>query len=134
MTARRIRVSSHGHEVSVWIYPTREAMLAAATRWNGNQFEPDTAAVTQAATGFETGRLYSILIRLYEGNLSTEVVCHEMHHAATAIYGDIVGTKTVGVRQHLNHHNETFAYLYSDLFSRLVDRLYALGYYPSSAI
>ena len=34
-------------------------------------------------------------------------------------------------RDVLSHYNEPFAYLYSDLYSRLVRRLYALGYYDA---
>ena len=127
MSARRIRVSTYGHAVTVWVYPTRAAMLAAAHRYNGNDFEDDTGAVTQATTDLD-GRVGSVLIRLHEGNLGTEVVCHEMHHAATALYGATCDD-TVDRREHLNHFNEPFAYLYSNLLASLVRRLYALGYY-----
>lgn len=132
MPARRIRVYSGGHEVTVWIYPTREAMLTAAKRYNGSQLEGDTGGVTQATRYNETGRLHSVLIRLHEGNLGTEVVCHEMHHAATAIYGSTVQGDRISRASHLNHWNEPFAYLYSNLLSRLVRRLYALGYYDAT--
>ena len=67
---------------------------------------------------------------------------HEMRAAATRYNGtdhhDTIGaTQAAGAhtpdrvnrRAHLNHHNEPFAHLYSDLLARLVDRLYALGYY-----
>lgn len=127
MPARRIRVQSSGHVVTAWIYPTREAMIAAAHRYNGGDFEPDTGGVCQR-TQYKDGRTHSVLIRLHEGNLGTEVVCHEMHHAATTIYGSSLDDD-VCAREVLDHANETFAYLYSDLLSRLVRRLYELGYY-----
>lgn len=131
MSARRIRVQSNGHEVTVWIYPTRESMLTAATRWSGNHFEDDTGAVTQAAVDSTTREAVTVVVRLYEGALGTEVVCHEMHHAATAIYARLLPEKIVTADE-FNHYNEPFAYLYSDLFSRLVRRLYALGYYDGA--
>ena len=132
MRARRIRVSSQGREVNVMVYPTREAMLAAARRYNGNEFEPDTGGVTQQTVD-QDGRTYTVLIRLHEGNLGTEVVSHEMHHAATALYGSTLDDD-VPARHVLDHANEEFAYLYSDLLSRLVRRLYALGYYDDAAV
>ncbi len=127
MNARRIRVSTYGHGVTVWVYPTREAMIAAAHRYNGLEHDDDTGGVTQCTTDNE-GRVGSVLIRLHEGNLGTEVVCHEMHHAATALYGATLDDQ-IDRREVMNHYNEPFAYLYSDLLSRLVRRLYALGYY-----
>lgn len=132
MSARRIRVSSYGHEVTVWVYPTREAMIAAASRYNGSEHPDDTGGITQATTETETGRCRSVLIRLHEGNLGTEVVCHEMHHAATALYGATLEGDQVDRAEVLSHYNEPFAYLYSDLLSRLVRRLYALGYYAEA--
>lgn len=132
MAARRIRIYSGPHEVTVWVYPTREAMIAAAHRYNGLPRAEDTGGVTQATT-YEDGRIHSVLIRLHEGNLGTEVVCHEMHHAVTAIYGASIEGDSIDPREHLNHWNEPFAYLYSDLLSRLVRRLYELGYYHAPA-
>lgn len=117
--------------MTVWVYPTREAMIAAASRYNGSEHPPDTGGITQATT-YTDERVHSVLIRLYEGNLGTEVVCHEMHHAVTAIYGASIEGEQINPREHLNHWNEPFAYLYSDLLSRLVRRLYALGYYYDS--
>lgn len=68
------------------------------------------------------------IIRLVKGRLSTQVVSHEMHHAATALYGASL-PDDAQLADHLTHHNEPFAHLYSDLLRALVDRLYALGYY-----
>lgn len=132
MSARRIRVSTHGHEVNVWVYPTRQAMISAPERYNGSTHDEDTGGITQATHYAETGRLASVTIRLHEGNLSAEVVCHEMHHAATAIYGATVvddeSDPRDHLRDHLSHYNEPFAYFYSDLYSRLLRRLRALDY------
>lgn len=73
-------------------------------------------------------------IRLVDPALAVkpEVHSHEMHHAVTALYGAHVPDR-LSRRAHLNHYNEPFAYLYSDLLARLVDRLHALGYYDDGA-
>lgn len=130
MPARRIRVYSDSHEVTVWIYPTREAMLTAATRYTGEVFPANLGGCCQQ-THDENGLTYTILVRLSADNLALDVVCHEMHHAATALYGSTLPEDTTA-REVLTHANEPFAYLYSNLLSRLVRRLYALGYYDAT--
>lgn len=127
-----IRVSSAalGERVSVttYVYDTLTEMRAAASAYNGNDVA-EALAVTQARTD-QHGRTGSVLIRLVRGHLGTQIVSHEMHHAATALYGSVVADR-ISRRAHLNHYNEPFAHLYSDLLARLVDRLYALGYYEA---
>ena len=130
MSARRIRVQSDGHMVNVWIYPTREAMTRAASRYTGETFGENLGGVAQQ-THDDEGRTYTSHIRLCEGYLSLDVVCHEMHHSVTAIYGSMLADD-VTAREVLTHVNEEFAYLYSNLLSRLVTRLYALGYYEEA--
>lgn len=123
MMARRIRVSSSAlgcrDEVTVLVYPDEDAMRTAAHRYNGADVT-NTAAVTQATTD-QDRRVGSVIVRIAEG-ASLEVVAHELHHAATAVYGAHVGDR-VSRSAHLNHYNEQFAYLFSDLFASLVARL-----------
>ena len=112
--------------VTVYIYETVEAMRAAGSAYNGSNLD-DAIGVTQVRTD-RTGRAVSVLVRLARGRLNTQIVVHEMHHASTAWYGAEVGDR-LSRAAHLNHYNEPFAHLHSDLTQRLVDRLYALGYY-----
>lgn len=129
MSARRIRVYARGHMVTAWIYESREAMTAAASRYTGEKFGPNLGGVAQQ-TNTEDGRTYTSLIRLSADYLALDVVCHELHHAVTAIYGSTLDD-AVTAREVLTHVNEDFAHLYSDMLSRLVARLYALGYYDT---
>ncbi len=129
-TLKRITVSSRalGDQVKVtcYVYDTVDEMRRAATAYNGNDMD-DALGVTQARTD-QDGRTAGILIRLVRGHLSTQIVVHEMHHAATALYGASL-PDSVKRLDHFTHCNEAFAHLQSDLTCRLVDRLYALGYY-----
>ncbi len=108
------------------IYDTLVELQAAGQAYNGND-QTGVAGLTQS-WGDAQGRSLGIIVRLARGRLSTQVVSHEIHHAATAIYGSTVGDR-ISRQAHLNHYNEPFAHLYSDLLSRLVNRLYELGYY-----
>lgn len=125
------RIAGDREAVRVIVYDTRDEMIAAAQRYNGDTFEPDIIGVTQARVD-ERRRTVGVIIRLWRERLGTRVVSHEMHHAVTALYGAHVPDR-LSRRAHLNHYNEPFAYLYSDLLARLVDRLHALGYYGDGA-
>lgn len=130
MGHRVVRVSSRAlgqrRWVRVVIYDTLAELQAAGQAYNGEDLS-GAAGLTQS-WGDAEGRSLGIIVRLARGRLGTQVVSHEIHHAATAIYGSTVGDR-ISRQAHLNHYNEPFAHLYSDLLSRLVDRLYELGYY-----
>lgn len=130
MSHREITVSSRAlgerASVRVVVYDTLDEMRAAATRYNGNDVS-DAAAVTQALVDQE-GRAGAVTVRLARGRLGSTVVSHEMHHAATALYGSRIGDR-VSRAAHFTHFNEPYAYLFSDLYGKLIERLYALGYY-----
>lgn len=127
---RKITVSSRALgprlSVTVYVYESAEAMRIAANAYNGTQND-DALGVTQCRTD-HAGRAGSVLIRLVRGHLGTQIITHEMHHAATAWYGAHVGDR-ISRQAHLNHYNEPFAHLHSDLTRSLVDRLHELGYY-----
>ena len=131
---RVIRASSRALgercHVTVYVYDDLAAMRSAAEAYNGGDVS-DVLGVTQARTD-QNGRVDTVLIRLARGHLGTRIISHEMHHAATALYGSAVADRP-SRRAHLNHYNEPFAHLYSDLLGSLVDRLYALGYYNQEA-
>lgn len=134
MPHRTIVVSSQALgprlRVRVIVYDTLAEMRDAGRRYNGND-QSRAVGLTQS-TADMSGRSVHVIVRLARGYLGTQIVSHELHHAATALYGSMVGDR-VSRQAHLNHHNEPFAHLYSDLMHRLVDRLYDLGYYPSTA-
>jgi len=130
MGARLIRVSSRAlgdrRRVIVRIYNTQAEMCEAGERFNGTDLS-DSGGITQAYND-ESGRTAVPVVRLARGHLGILIVSHEMHHAATAIYGSTV-PDDVPASETLTHHNETFAHLYSDLLARVVASLYRFGYY-----
>lgn len=130
---RLIRITSRalGEPVTVRVYVYRDLlhMRQDAIAFSGDRSNDDAAAVTHAWTD-DAGRAGLITMRLWRGALGTEVVTHEMHHASTALYGATLPDK-IDRAEVLNHFNEPFAYLHGDLVRRLVDRLYALGYYST---
>ena len=130
MGSRRIRVSSRAlgepRRCIVHVYDTLDEMCAAGTRFNGNDLT-GSAGITQSYHG-ENDRTNVPIVRLYRRRLGIRVISHEMHHAATAIYGS-TQPDDVSVSAILTHHNEPFAYLYSDLLAHLVVSLYRFGYY-----
>lgn len=127
---RHLRVASGAlgerEEVHVHIYETLEEMCAAAHAFNGGD-DAGALGVTQVYVN-DLDRASFVVVRLVRDYLGTEIVSHEMHHAATALYGAHVGDR-ISRRAHLNHCNEPFAHLFSDLLSCLVRRLYRMGYY-----
>jgi hypothetical protein len=133
--SRRIRVTSSAlgfpATVTVWVYPDLDALSRATSRFNGNWYAgTDTRAVTQLLTWTRDDGTVDPhpIVRLIEGHLGTEVLVHEMHHATLAIYGATL-KPNARAGAHLTHYNEPLAYLHGELVRRLVDRLYAHGYY-----
>lgn len=139
MTGRRIRVSSRAlgprYLVTVWVYDTVDELRRASHRWNGT-WSPDAVGLTQVSVwddghGNPTDRAQTVIVRLTVGHLGTQVVAHELHHATAALYGSHIASQRISRPAHLNHYNEPFAHLFSDMMRKLVDRLWELGYYPS---
>lgn len=133
MSARSITVSSRALgprlKVRVIVYDTQAEMIRAGERYNGNDLT-GSLGVTQAYVD-DTGRTGGVIVRLWRDQLGTVVVSHEMHHATTALYAATLPDR-IRTRGVLHHHNEPFAYFYSDMLGRLVQRLYALGYYAEA--
>ena len=130
MGSRLIRVSSRAlgeqRRVIVRVYDTLDEMRAAGSRFNGNPLD-NAVGITQAYCDPD-GRVTVPIIRLSRGRLGTQIVSHEMHHAAAAIYGSTL-PDDAPASDALTHCNEPFAHLFSDLLRRLVDSLYRFGYY-----
>jgi len=130
MGSRRIRLSSRAlgdlRRCIVHVYDTLDEMCAAGARFNGNDLT-GSAGITQSYHG-ENDRTNVPVVRLYRDRLGIRVISHEMHHAATAIYGSTVADDALA-SDVLTHHDEPFAYLYSDLLAHLVVSLYRFGYY-----
>ena len=122
-----IRVSSRAlgvkRRVIIRIYGSLDDMRRAAKNFNGND-HTDSAAVTQTYCDTE-GRITVPVIRLTPAYLTTQIVGHELHHAACAIYGSTLRDESVS--DVLTHHNEPFAHLYSDLLRATVCALYRRG-------
>ena len=130
VSARSITVSSRALgprlKVRVIVYDTQADMIRAGERYNGTDLT-GSIGVTQARVD-DRGRAVGVIVRLWRDRLGTVVVSHEMHHATTALYAATLPDR-IQTRSVMHHHNEPFAYLYSDLLGRLVQRLHALGYY-----
>ena len=126
---KRIVVSSRALgfrlKVPFYIYDDVEELRGAARRFSGGDDLDGCIGVCQAYVNDEG--VVGVLVRLWREQLGTRVVSHEVHHATTALYG----SATRDVDPQLHHANEPFAHLFSDILGKLVDRLYALGYYPS---
>lgn len=124
---RLIRISSRAlgeqARVHVLVYPTLEEMRAAGQRFTGNE-HPDTTGMCQAYC--DADQVITLpVIRLAQGHLGVNIVAHEVHHAATALYG--ASLHRSGELADLSNANESFAHLYSDLLTHLVDALYRRG-------
>lgn len=109
----------------VTVYDTLRGLRCAATKFNHAGDNSETMGVTQLWAYDDDPTNVVPVIRLCRGHLGSRIVSHEVHHAATAIYGAFTQADDPG----LTHYNEPFAYLYSDLFAGLVDRLYEIGAY-----
>jgi len=119
--------------VRVWVYDDLAELRDDAARFSPREDFSDALGVCQTyfvmgEDGPEHDPTAPLVIRLWRGALSTRVVAHEVSHAAAELYGRTLDRSTPAVG-HLHAANETLAYLHGDLTSRLVDRLYALGYY-----
>ena len=130
---RLIRITSHAlgvpSRVRVYVYDDPDRMRRDAANFSGDQsnLEPSIRGVTHAWTD-DQDRAGLVTMRLWRGALGTEVITHEMHHATTALYGATL-PDVIDRAEHYTHHNEPHAYLHGEMASRLVNRLYALGYY-----
>lgn len=140
--ARKIEVSSRAtgrrEFVTVYVYDDVEDLRRAAHRFNGLD-NPRVLGVCQA-TRLRTqdrdghlGKVFSqgVIVRLAVPYIRTSYIVHEMSHAAAAIYGQSLRGDERAVDL-LHHHNETLAYLHSDLTTSLVDRMHKLGYYDEA--
>ena len=129
---QRIRLSSKAlgkvSRVNVYIYTDLKRMHRDAEKFSRTpvgEFS-ESVGICHARYGWN-GHYDLPLIRLWSQRLGTTVISHEMHHAATCLYGAHLWRNAQYPR--LDVSNEEFAYLYSDLLGRLAGRLYDLGYY-----
>lgn len=124
-----IRISSRAlgdrRRVIIRVYESLADMRRASMRFNGN-VHTGSAATTQAYRDTE-GVITVPVIRLARNRLTTQIVGHELHHAACAIYGSTLRDESV--TDVLTHHNEPFAHLYSDLLRVTFRALYRHGYW-----
>ena len=133
MYVARHRVASSAlgerEEVHVLLYATPDDLRRAGERFNGN--DQDRAVGLTQAWADEADRTTAVIVRLSRGHLGTRVVGHELHHATAALYGAHVGDR-ISRRAHLNHYNEPFAHLHSDMLGQVVDWLHNIGEYRGS--
>lgn len=121
---KRVRVASSAlgerEVVYVHVYPDLASMQAAAEAWAGIDAH-GAEGVTQAIVN-DDGRAQVVVVRLAATHLTHQIVSHEIHHAAVALYGAHIGDR-VSRRAHLTHHNERLAYLFSDLYRETLRHL-----------
>ena len=140
MAATLIRVSSRAlgsrKTVRVYIYDTVEELREAGQRFSPDEDVSDAYGLHQSYRreryddGTWSVKSNPYIVRLWRDLLGSNHTTHEMVHAAQAIYGDTLNGDEP-VTEIMNGGNEPFAYLVSDLVMRLVNRLYALGFYDN---
>lgn len=136
MSATRFTVSSRAtgtrRSVVVWVYDTREEMLAAANAFRPGSADADTGAICHGLEGVapppEHRRVLAI-VRLHRGQLSAETISHEMTHAAAQIYCFDLVRRYSSALAHIHAGNEPLAYLVGELTGRTYENLHRLGYY-----
>lgn len=130
---RLIRLTSRAlgepARVRVYVYDDLHHLQADAVAFGGDESNWGAAGVTHAWVDGDK-RTQLATVRLWRGQIGTEVIVHEMHHATTALYGATLPDQIDRVAV-MNHYNEPFAYLHGELVRKLVDRLHALGYYDA---
>lgn len=106
-------VTVRGRRVDVVVHRTAAQMRRAAKQW-GNDTQPPT--VQGLTHGFNAENNPQAVIRLCEEHLTRRVIDHELVHAAQAIYGHDFGQFIEAhPLEHWTHHNETFAYTFTEL-------------------
>lgn len=89
VTTRRIRVATsvtgHRREVDVWVYDTQTEMLAAAAAFDPR--DSDWSEETHGCCQYfpyldQDERALMAVVRLHRGHLYSDVIAHEMLHAA----------------------------------------------------
>lgn len=110
--------------VYVHVYPTLDILRTAMAAFNGAPREQteDAVGATQAWTD-PHGKILAVVVRLAATHLNLQIVSHEIHHAATALYGAHREDCQTCREDRLDHCNEPFAYLYSDLLTATYARL-----------
>lgn len=124
------RATGRRRTAVVFIYDTAEQMRTAATAFNGNPHS-DSEAVTQAWDA-RPGHGDSLpaamtLIRLHRGRINTEIVAHEVTHAAMAMYRVDQVLPFSRARVHFHNANEPFAYLLGELLARACNEIHRRG-------
>ena len=126
--------------VLVKVYPTLRGMRVASTKFHPDNKKGSSSGAVGVCQLINISNSFEVVpvIRLTRGYLGSSVVSHEVHHAATGIYGSWLNAQDpnipLQVALFLTHYNEKFAYLYSDLFGALVSALYATGCYSTEKV
>lgn len=116
-------------DVDVYLYERNAHLRSAATRWARNTYGhaapefSDTRAICHGfqrikinADGTEDEHPSSAILRFSKDYLTAEIIAHETVHAAQHLYG-LDCLDTTDAADHFHAANETFAYLYGDLFA-----------------
>lgn len=135
------RHSGERRFVRVSVYPDAGSMRKAALRHSQRQgyIREDEYSAAHGVThsidvlhigadGSERRSPTAAHIRVYDGALGTGVLTHEVTHAALAIYGQDC-LKGQGPVHEDMPQEEILCYLVGDLTARIVNKLYAFGYY-----
>ena len=102
-----------GRSVDVVVHRTAAQLRRASKAWSGGAHPPGTQGVTHGFTGPTNPQA---VVRLCEEHLTRRVIDHELVHAAQAIYGHDFGQFIAEhPLEHWTHHNEAFAYTFTEL-------------------
>lgn len=123
--------TGHRRSVVVFVYDTREEMVAAANAYSPGSGD-GAGAVCHSLSGIfpaPAHRRVLAIVRFSREDLSAEIVSHEMTHAACTLYlYDKLGRYSRAI-SHIHGSNEPLAYLVGELTGRTYRNLHRLGYY-----
>lgn len=122
--------------LQVFVHPDPEHLQRAARRYTGSSFKgtlgcchPAPVRLRYDADGTAVERPYAHwagMVRLSQGHITTEIVAHEMTHAALVIYRMDV-KPDVRLGNDCRMREETLAYIVGDLIASATNALYQRG-------
>lgn len=137
----RFRVATRAtgirRQVFVHVYDNREQMHEAHEIARNKPYDPthDVGGGLAVQQGFRWPRpevTPIIVMRLWDGQLTTRTIAHEATHAAAYLYFmDSVPGWNSRARTALLGDHEPLAYAVGDLTAEVVKQLYAHGYFES---
>lgn len=114
------------------VHPTREDMRRAARRYDGTELDPEASACCQPTPvkfdGSDPAHFGGV-VRFVHGDMTAEIVIHEMTHAAAVVYRMDVDP-VIDLGNGCRHEEETLTHLIGDLADGALTTLIEAGCWP----